>query len=193
MTLDDADVNALLAIGQLNSTVLHEMYHALGYGSLWAGVPAIPDMVWGAGGPNPFYLGAAGNKAYAAAGGLSTNGIPIENTGVVGDGTRDSHWRESALQTELLTGVLNSGANPLSAISIMSLADLGYAVNPAVADAYTLPVGAIRAGVQSAPSSLKDIVLRPKFVVDDAGHVTPVGPPPTDSSTVNRSSARKQQ
>jgi hypothetical protein len=78
--------------------------------------------------------------------------VPVENTG--GGGTRDSHWRESVHNAELMTGWIEGGGtpNPLSVITIGSLADLGYAVNMEAADPYVLfnPLG-IPGQVPSGP------------------------------------------
>ena len=66
--------------------------------------------------------------------------VPAENcldlaVGVVcGAGTRNSHWKESTFRTELMTGYAGA-VNPLSRLSIEGLADLGYTVDPTVADA----------------------------------------------------------
>ena len=73
--------------------------------------------------------------------------VPVENIG--GPGTADAHWRESVFDNELMTGFLNSGvANPLSVVSIASLADVGYLrANYAAADPYALGGAALRAGL----------------------------------------------
>lgn len=74
-----------------------------------------------------------GNAEYKAISGCSA--VPVEQGG--GTGTRCSHWSEACLQTELMTGYLNSGVlAPLSRITIASLRDLGYSVNYAAADFY---------------------------------------------------------
>jgi hypothetical protein len=68
----------------------------------------------------------------------------VENTG--GPGTRDSHWRETVHNAELMTGWIEGGgvANPLSEITIASMADMGYLVDMTAADPYVLfnPLGA---------------------------------------------------
>jgi hypothetical protein len=165
--------------GTLNSVVLHEIHHALGIGTLWdLGTFFFPvRLVPGNGGPGPVYLGAAANQAYAAAGGTSAEGIPVEDVGVVGGGIRDNHWKESALQTELMTSAVDpSVPNPLSAISIMALADLGYAVSTASADAYSLPPGAVPAVARaSTQTPVREILLPPLFVVSGTGVVTRIG------------------
>ena len=57
-----------------------------------------------------------------------------------GSGSQDGHWRESVLDDELMTPRISDRvAHPLSAITIQSLADIGYRVNVTQADAYTVP------------------------------------------------------
>jgi hypothetical protein len=73
--------------------------------------------------------------------------IPIENTG--GSGTAGSHWRETTFTNELMTGYLNAGANLLSRMSIAGFADIGYTVNTAAADSYSLT-----SALRSTPSRL---------------------------------------
>ena len=63
--------------------------------------------------------------------------VPVANTG--GEGTRDGHWREATFGNELMTGLLNTGNNPLSRLSIASVQDLGYEVNLDAADVFSLP------------------------------------------------------
>ena len=69
-----------------------------------------------------------------------------------GTGTADAHWRESVFGNELMTGFVDAGTNPLSRVSVASMADLGYAVNLAGADPYTLAPGlrAFRRGAAGA-------------------------------------------
>ena len=61
--------------------------------------------------------------------------VPVENTG--GPGTAGGHWRESVFGNELMTGYLNPGTNPLSAMTIAAMIDLGYSVSLTAADAYS--------------------------------------------------------
>jgi hypothetical protein len=97
--------------------------------------------------------------------------VPVENTG--GPGTADSHWRESVFGNELMTGTVNE-VNPLSRVTLGSMADLGYAVNLADADPYTLSPG-LRAFSRGPGIELKNDVLRvPLHEVDDAGRVVRV-------------------
>ncbi len=97
-------------------------------------------------------FGAQATAAYNQVFGTSASGVPVENTG--GAGTRDSHWRDSILVNELMTGWAGPGTNlPLSRITVGSLADLGYTVNYAAADAYTPSSSSLAAARQAAGSS----------------------------------------
>ena len=140
MQFDTADLAALEANGQLTAVVLHEMGHILGIGTIWDDLGVLS----GAGTSNPRFIGAQATAQYNAIFGRNENGVPVENSG--GSGTADSHWRESILGNEVMTGYVNSGSNPLSRITIGSLADLGYQVNYSAADNYTPPSSSLVAG-----------------------------------------------
>jgi hypothetical protein len=122
------------------------MGHIVGVGSLWN----IKGLITGRGSSDPFFTGGSARMAFAAAattpGGFGGNIVPVENTG--GGGTRDVHWRESVLINELMTGFLNNGANPLSAITVASFRDEGYVVTDATADQYSF-AAALRAASQA--------------------------------------------
>jgi len=132
MEFDSADLLSMLSNGTLLSVIEHEMGHVLGIGTIWSS----KGLLVGAGTSNPIFMGAQAKAAYNSIFGTNASGVPVENTG--GSGTRDAHWRESILGSELMTGWVGPGANlPLSRITIGSLADLGYTVNFAAADNFT--------------------------------------------------------
>ncbi len=136
MEFDEDDMATLIANGSLTEVILHEMGHVLGIGTLWN---YQRNLLVGGGGDDPYFQGTTGRTQFAN---LSTsvysgNPVPVENSG--GSGTRDSHWRESVLTRELMTGFLNRNVtNPLSRLTVGSLQDLGYVVNLAAADAYSI-------------------------------------------------------
>ena len=133
MAFDAADADALDAEGRLRDVILHEMAHVLGFGTLWAR----RGLVTGSGSADPRFAGAGAAREWAR---LDPDGgrlPPIANTG--GPGTREGHWRELVFGDELLTGFLSGEARPLSALSIASFEDLGYAVDHGRADPYVLP------------------------------------------------------
>ncbi len=145
MTFDVADMGTLESMGLLQTVILHEMGHVLGFGTLWTYVT--PSLLTFGGTDSTQFNGTNAISYYTAAGGLtafpSLAPVPVENTG--GPGTQDGHWRETVMTTELMTGYVAAGASPLSAITIGSLADLAYTVSYATADAYSMtapPAGA---------------------------------------------------
>ena len=135
MQFDAADVANLEANGQLEDVILHEMGHVLGIGTIWDGL----DLLTGAGSDDPRFIGAQATAEYNSIFGFNESSVPVENTGEAG--TRDAHWRESVFHNELLTGFLNFGIeNPISRMTVGSLADIGYSVNLDAADPYAPPV-----------------------------------------------------
>ncbi len=154
LVFDSADVSGFS--GQLDQIAVHEMGHILGIGTLWETF----GLLRGAGSNNPTFLGLQASSVYRSLGGRGR--VPVENTG--GAGTRDGHWRESVFGNELMTGFLNSGGNPLSRLTIASLADLGYSVNLGAADGYQLPSGALQAA--SGKTEFKTELLRPTARVE---------------------------
>lgn len=115
MKFDTADANWLLNNKLWDATVLHEMLHSVGFGSLWS----LDKLVVGGG-----YVGANGEAAYKVlTGATALKPVPVETTG--GAGTAGSHWSEAVFDTELMTGWIDN-VDPLSALTASSLADLGY-------------------------------------------------------------------
>ena len=80
------------------------------------------------------------------------------------------------LVTELMTGFSSSGPEPLSAITVQSLADLGYSVDLAAADRYRLPTAdGARAVDEGERIPYGDDIRRgPIAVVDGAGRIVRV-------------------
>ena len=161
MEFDVADAGDLLSGategGLWNDTVLHEMIHVLGFGTLWDfgtegdivsgwdtlvtqqlyvldnGTRKPSDDVYGYA-----YTGAEvnarlepGNDSYWLIDGQVM--AAVESTG--GSGTARGHWSEAFYDDEIMTGYINSlgdginaGANYMADITIAALADLGYAL-----------------------------------------------------------------
>src|SRR5947208_3542906 len=172
MHFDTADVAGLLAAGKFDEVVRHEMGHVLGFATIW---PSL-GLLSGAGGTDPHFVGAQATAAFDRNGGQPCSAgakVPVENC--CGPGTRDSHWRETVFETELMTGFLDSGVpNPLSVITPASMGDLGYVVNYAASEPYTVAnVAGLRAQASFSQIELGDDILRlPILVVDRRGRVT---------------------
>ncbi|CAH1002072.1 hypothetical protein LEM8419_02989 [Neolewinella maritima] len=134
MFFDVDDLAFLDEIGLFEEVIIHEMGHVLGVGTLWD----IGDRdLRRDEETDPFFIGRQANVFWNAEGG--TDKLPVEDMG--GPGTRLSHWRESVLRNELMTGFLNLGENPLSRITAGSMRDLGYGA-AMVGEQYDLPKGA---------------------------------------------------
>lgn len=172
MEFDSADLNTLTGGGNLQDVITHEMMHVVGVGTLWLD----RDIVVDTGTVNPRYTGANGIAGCQSTGGTiaCSSTVPVENTG--GEGTRDSHWRESTFNTELMTGFLDAGAVPISLMTIGALEDLGFVVNEAAADTYMIFVNALRveSGL-STPRPAWENIRRPVGVLENR-RVIPVRP-----------------
>ena len=184
----DGDDTEWMPSRDLDEVVLHEMGHALGIGTLWSrfgllrnpsaevGVERIRDTHF----PGPLAIRAfdqAGGSAYGHG-----EKVPVANQG--GFGSFDSHWRDRVFDHELMTSTQHIGvADPLSAVSIQSLADLGYTVDASLAEAYALPGAVAEDSAESAGAEPIDTIeygtdtpRAPIIVVDRTGRI--VGPIP---------------
>ena len=186
MTFDSADVASLNASGSLNSVILHEMGHVLGFGTLWtqAQFDCLQDASNPPGNIRDTYFSCPRAVAmFDSIGGTNYTGgnkVPVENCGPAsppgcGAGNVNGHWREPTFEEELMTPFLTPGvSNPLSRLSAAAMEDLGYGVNYAGSDAY-VKIFTLRAGAPQNLLSLGDDLYRgPIRVVDRSGRVVEV-------------------
>ena len=159
MQFDSSDIANMESNGTLYSVILHEMGHVLGIGTIWEEKSFLTfDQATCQTSNSIVFNGSNAVTQYGLLGG--TGNVPVENTG--GAGTKCGHWRESIFDSELMTGWAESGSMPLSRMTIASLKDLGYMVNLAAADTYTIPGGGIRQ--QSQGFELIEIPTKPVVV-----------------------------
>ena len=175
MEFDVADINSI----DLYSTIVHEMGHVLGFGTIWhlLGLlrdpsldaydePIVPE-------PDTHFSGPLAIAAFDDAGGASYQGkkVPVENQG--GPGSQDGHWRESVFGDEIMSPFASDREEPLSAITIQSLADIGYAVDVSQADPYRLPPrGSLTRRAPDRRIRLENDIRRgPISVIDTNGDV----------------------
>lgn len=147
---------------RLGAVVQHEMFHALGFGTIWTDKSLV--------GANHTFTGQRALAAAKTANGAPSNwqSVPVVNTGDAG--TIDSHWRKSVFQTELMTGWISAGSNPLSRTTIESMADLGYSVDDSQADPFTVPypsAAALEEGAEPPLDMGDDVVHVPPVMVND--------------------------
>lgn len=189
MVFDTADVALLVSQGQLNSVILHEMGHVLGFGTTWS-LPlfnCLQDPSNPPGTINDTYFSCPKARAmFDSIGGTNYTGgnkVPVENCGPLtptpppcGASNANGHWREPVFGTELMTPTLTLGvANPLSRLSAAAMEDVGYTVNYAGSDPYTHTFSLVTGGASLGLLSLGDDIGRgPKYVVDHNGRIVAV-------------------
>jgi hypothetical protein len=161
MFFDTADLQFLEDLDLFDEVVVHEMGHVLGFGTLWE---FGRDLLDGTGGADPRFTGPLAIEAYDRLGGTGT--VPVEGN-EEGPGTADSHWDETTFDNELMTGFLNLGNNPLSALSVASMGDLGYVIDARAGDRYKLPqlsVAAISPAERRTQRNGLDIAARERLI-----------------------------
>ena len=175
---DAADLRALAEAGDLKDVeevALHEIGHVLGIGTVWIHHGLLRNPSSHDHGADAHFTGPLAIEAFDEKGGSSYDDggkVPVENRS--SGGAADSHWRESVLGHELMTPYQRLGErDPLSLITIQSLADLGYTVRVGLAEWYRVPQpgAAARAAPARAIPYGDDILRGPIAVVDAEGRV----------------------
>jgi hypothetical protein len=174
MSLNTATLSSLASNGMLDDVLEHEMAHLLGFGTVWDLDGFLRDTTTN----DPWFSGPDAQAAFRQAlPSFRDKVVPVEAHG--GSGTTLSHWRESVMTNELMTGFLNAGVNPLSSVTIESMADLGYTVDAGAADPWpTLTSGASPAVAATEPGSVSGsgsathtALRRPRFWVTHSGDI----------------------
>lgn len=172
MRLDEADVANLQGAGRLQTVVLHEMLHVLGFGTIWTD-NAVLDTT------NTADARFLGSRARAACADLHAGGsncaatVPVHSAD--GVGSKFSHWRESLFTNELMTPFLTAGATPMSAMTVQSLADLGYVVSTSATQPFTVSGSFLRASlIADAPVVAFAEPTRPRYQVTERGELIPL-------------------
>ena len=189
MKFDVADLDYLEDEELLEETILHEMGHVLGIGLIWSDLDQLQNPSLGTEEDvDTHFTGPLAIEAFDNAGGADRTGakVPVENCANShrrlqncsdSPGSDDSHWRESVFNTELMTPFLDEGGNALSAVTIQSLADMGYTVDVGQAEAYQLPDAAAAARQRGRKIFLgNDIIRNPIVIVGENGRVINVIP-----------------
>jgi hypothetical protein len=172
MRFDVADVASMESNGTFTPVILHEMGHVLGIGTLWTYLGLLQNPSSSGSPLDTYFSGSNGITGFNSIGGSTYTGgnkVPVENTG--GSGTMNSHWRESVLANELMTGYVSPASNPLSQLTVRSLADMGYTVNVAGADPFFLSLS-LRANEDPGVQLLNDAFAGPLYQVDAQGRPT---------------------
>ena len=163
----------------LVNLALHEIGHVLGVGTLWDDSGFLQNPSENNSNADTHFNGPLAIAAFNDAGGWDYSGakVPVHRQG--GPRAADSHWRSSVLEGELMS-LSGSAVVALSAITVQSLADLGYSVDVTQADPYTLPLAAAKASakITALPTHAPPKLLcgvgeqrEPIYVVDEQGNI----------------------
>ena len=184
MFFDIADLDSMEANEQLEETIVHEMAHVIGFGTLWSHLNLLQDSARADRNANTHFTGAAAKAAFDEIRGnnyTDSDLVPVQHQG--GVGVWNGHWRELVFRSELMTPFPDRGPNPMSVVSLASFVDVGYPeVDYSVADEYVLPppqyAAQAAAGVEAAARARRnafdfgrEILLMPLEVVDRDGNV----------------------
>ena len=191
MFFDIADLDSMEANGQLEETIVHEMAHVIGFGTLWSHLNLLQDSARADRNANTHFTGAAAKAAFDEIRGNNypdSDLVPVQHQG--GVGVWNGHWRELVFRSELMTPFPDRGPNPMSVVSLASFVDIGYPdVDYSVADEYVLPppqyaaqaAAGIRAAGRARRNAIdfgREILLMPLMVVGRDGNVVRYLTPP---------------
>ena len=119
MTFDTADAAVQVSDGTFTNTVVHEMIHALGFGTIWDLLGLVTS------GTDVRFTGDNAIAAYTAEFPGLAGADPTSGFGVPLDG-ESGHWDEDLFTTEIMTPTLNASTDYMSSLTVASLEDLGY-------------------------------------------------------------------
>ena len=163
-----------LGIDGLFESALHEIGHVLGFGYwIYSSRPKAWKDLFQDGDGDGHFAGPLAVAAFDAAGGEAYVGgkVPLEDQIPV----LNIHWRKRVIPGDIMAP---GGGSLLTAITIQTLADLGYEVDVTKADPYTLPIAAQGDArgdveVESADAEVlaDDVIKVPVVVVDRDGKV----------------------
>ncbi len=162
INLDGEDIPAQIANGTFLNLIIHEMGHVLGFGGNFDLVGLLE--------PNNLfrYVGANALAQYAQLTGTNPTYIPLESTGA--QATAGSHWAEDVFGNELMTGYTNGATvEPLSAMTLGVLADLGYTVDYTKASPYSIATSGATTSSISVPENVGSDVF--VYIPSDTGQV----------------------
>lgn len=168
---DAADIDGIVGAGSLVDVAFHEIAHGLGFLSTSFARSGLL-----ATGSDPHFTGPGARAAFDAAGGASYTGAKVPLS------PDHSHWREDVFDNEVMTPSLEVGVpQPVSAILLEAMGDLGYVVDIGLADDYTLPGSRpIADRVQPGPAFdlSGDVVHGPVAILGTDGSVADIIPAP---------------
>ncbi|SDI61639.1 Leishmanolysin [Lutimaribacter saemankumensis] len=120
LTFDTADIGSLDSSGLWEDLGMHEMLHAMGFGTLFSALGLI-DTVDG----QKRFTGTNAVEAYNAEFVTIAGNDPLSDIGIRLDSS-GAHWDDGTFTKELMTPYLRYSGNYLSDMSIAAMEDIGY-------------------------------------------------------------------
>ena len=157
---------------KLDDLIMHEVGHVLGIGSTWGRGQFTGLIVGDSNATDPIFVGPNTLSAFNLLGGsarFTGRRVPIELKFL-------GHWRASAFAGELMAPALVPAAQPVSAVTVASLRDIGWNVEPEAYEEYQLPAAVlsgrvsprvVTGGVQER--TLDGDILFPKLMIMPGG------------------------
>ena len=147
---------------------LHEIGHVLGFGTLWKEFGFIQDLSWSDSNADTHFNGPRAIAAFDEASGGNYGGkkVPVQKR----DG---AHWRLIVLHNEVMLPA-RSGERALSAITVQSLADLGYGVDVTQADPFTVRGTTASGKVALVGSAVPDVDAEPMLTCGAGLRMEPI-------------------
>ena len=169
---DADDIDQLVSRGMLEDVAFHEVAHGLGFIHGRMNSLGLLNTV-----EDPHFTGSGALAAFDAAGGASYAGAKVPMSADL------SHWRESVFDVEIMTPSIEAGVpQPVSAITLGAMSDMGYSVNFRLASDYTLPDSRPPVADAGRPRPVfdfsGDVDQGPVTVLGPDGRVVDVIPPP---------------
>ncbi len=123
--IDPNDATTALNYGMYENLLMHEMLHAMGFGTTWTQQGLLQNY-----NGDLRFTGAEATRAYndlyptlAAGDPLSSRGVPVETDG--GSGSAGKHWDESTFDKILMTTTLDR-SEVLNDLTLAALEDMGF-------------------------------------------------------------------
>ncbi len=143
---------------KLDDLLMHEVGHVLGIGSVWRN-PSFLGLVQGdTVTRDPIFVGPNALAAFNRLGGSARfigRTVPVQPN-VLG------HWRQEPFAGEVMAPALATGPQATSAVTVASLRDIGWNIEPEAYDDYDLPASVLSTRVSaraSASSSVRGLSL----------------------------------
>lgn len=159
---------------KLDDLLMHEVGHVLGLGTAWGRGTRLGLVSGDTGSVDPIFVGPAALASFGLLGRSATfagRRVPLELRSL-------GHWRGDAFAGEVMAPTLSTVAQPVSAVTVAALRDIGWAVELEAYEEFTLSDGQTSGRVspreqsspqrQAAPSLAGDLLL-PELMITTGG------------------------